>query len=230
MKKIFITGASRGIGAFLLKSFRSNGDYKVFGTYSSTQPTELMDVYTKVDVTDNDVVQNWITNNASVHDEIILINCAGMNYNVLARKANLDKWRNIIDVNIVGTFNVISKVLPLMYEKKYGRIINLSSVVAQSGMAGTSAYAASKAALWGMTKSIAKENAEHGITINNLNLGYFSLGMTISDVPEKYHANILQNIPCHEFGNPNNILNAINYLIDSPYTNGTSIDINGGIY
>ena len=230
MKKIFITGASRGIGEFLLKSFCSNNEYKVFGTYSSTEPTELLNKYTKVDITDNNAVYDWINNNASAEDEIILINCAGINYNALARKANIEQWKNVIDVNLVGIFNVISKVLPLMYEKKYGRIINLSSIVAQAGFMGTSAYAASKSALWGMTKSIALENAAHGITINNLNLGYMNVGMTINDVPEKYHADILKKIPCHEFGTPNNILNAINYLIDSPYTNGSSIDINGGMY
>lgn len=230
MKKIFITGASHGIGEFLLKSFSSNTDYKVYGTYSSTQPTELLDKYAKVDIGDDGAVHNWINSNASGLDEIILINCAGINYNALARKADIEQWRNVIEVNLIATFNVISKVLPLMYEKKYGRIINFSSVVAQIGIMGTSAYAASKSALWGMTKSIAAENAAHGITINNLNLGYMAVGMTIKDVPEKYHSDILNKIPCHEFGSSNNILNAINYLIDSPYTNGSSIDINGGMY
>ncbi len=228
MKKIFITGASRGIGKMLMEHFHSS--YNVYGTYSSTLPENTQQYnYTKLDITNDAQVHDWINNNASSNDEIILINCAGVNYNVLARKADINQWRQTIDTNLVGTFNVISKMLPLMYDKKWGRIINFSSVVAQTGIPGTSAYAASKAALWGMSKAIAAENAAHGITINNLNLGYFSIGM-ISDVPEKMQEEIKQNIPAKEFGNPENIIKAVEFLIDSPYTNGTSIDINGGLH
>ncbi len=230
MKKIFITGAAKGIGRYLLNTYSQCEDVIVYGTYSSTLPDCYFESYTKLDITDEESVYKWVHDNASAEDEIVLINCAGINYNALARKTDIEKWKRAIDVNLVGTFNVISKFLPLMYEKKYGRIINLSSVVAQSGIAGTTAYAASKAALWGMSKSLAKENAKHGITVNTLNLGYFSVGMTLSDVPEHMLEPILKTIPCNEFGDPVNIYNAINYLIDSPYTNGSTIDINGGLY
>jgi NAD(P)-dependent dehydrogenase (short-subunit alcohol dehydrogenase family) len=95
---------------------------------------------------------------------------------------------------------------------------------------GTSAYAASKSALWGMTKAIAVENASKGITINNLNLGYFNIGM-IEQVSQDVQDSIKKQIPVNnEFGNSMNIYNAINFLFNSPYITGTSIDINGGLY
>jgi NAD(P)-dependent dehydrogenase (short-subunit alcohol dehydrogenase family) len=116
-----------------------------------------------------------------------------------------------------------------MREQGYGRIINFSSIVAETGIPGTSAYAASKAGLWGMARSIAVENASKGITINNLNLGYFDIGM-INEVSEEYQQIVKKKIPTGKFGDPGNIFNAVKFLIESDYINGTSIDINGGIY
>jgi NAD(P)-dependent dehydrogenase (short-subunit alcohol dehydrogenase family) len=116
-----------------------------------------------------------------------------------------------------------------MRECNYGRIINLSSVVPQKGIPGTSAYAASKAGLWGLTKSIAAENAKKGITINSLNAGYFNIGMT-SEIPEEILSGIISMIPMQKLGDPENIYNAVNFLINADYVNGTSVDINGGLF
>jgi acetoacetyl-CoA reductase/3-oxoacyl-[acyl-carrier protein] reductase len=116
-----------------------------------------------------------------------------------------------------------------MREQGYGRIINFSSVVAQKGIPGTSAYAASKAALWGLTKSIAVENASKGITINNLNLGYFDIGM-IKDVPDEMLSIIKKSIPQQKLGEPENILKAVEFLINADYMTGSSIDLNGGLF
>ena len=115
-----------------------------------------------------------------------------------------------------------------MREQEYGRIINLSSVVAQTFVPGTSAYAASKSALWGMTRSIAIENSKKGITINNLNLGYYNLGM-IDEVPEDYKKKIKSKIPSGNLGDPKVIYAAIKFLMENDYINGTSIDMNSGI-
>ena len=111
--------------------------------------------------------------------------------------------------------------------ENYGRIINFSSVVAQKGYVGTSAYAASKSALWGLTKVISKENATKGITINNINLGYMNIGM-IEQIPEDEKDAILKEIPQQKFGEPFEIIKTLNYLIDNEYITGTSIDLNGG--
>ncbi|MEI6346983.1 MAG: SDR family oxidoreductase [Bacteroidota bacterium] len=227
--KVLITGASKGIGFFLMQKLSAAG-YEVFGTYCSTLPSiEYQPYFTKVDINNQTQVANWIKNSVSGDDEIILINCVGTNYNALAHKADIEKWKELIDINLIGTFRMISTILPYMQHKGFGRIINFSSVVAQKGIPGTSAYAASKSALWGLTKCIAVENAQKGITINNLNLGYFNIGM-ISEVPSEILASIKKNIPYQELGDPENILNAVKFLIISDYITGTSIDINGGLF
>ena len=226
---IIITGASKGIGEFLFKKFWEL-DEIVYGTYNSTYPkTDKKEFFTKVNIADYSDVSNWIKKIKSKITKLTLINCAGNNYNSFAHKADVDNWVQVINVNLIGTFNVIRAVLPLMRQEGYGRIINLSSVVAQMGVIGTSAYAASKAGLWGLTKSIAIENAKKGITINNLNLGYFDIGM-IKEVPKEFQKVIKEKIPTGSFGNPENIFKAVNFLIETDYINGTSIDLNAGLY
>lgn len=227
--KVLITGASRGIGLFLMQKMKGEG-HEVLGIYNNTEPESTLKPYlSKVDLTDEIQVANWVKTSIKNDDKIVLINCAGANYNAFAHKAKVELWRRIIDVNLIGTFTMINAVLPSMRECGFGRVINFSSVVAQKGIPGTSAYAASKSALWGMTKSIAVENASKGITINNLNLGYFDIGM-IKDVPEEMLSIIKKTIPNQELGNPENIINAVNFLINSDYITGTSIDLNGGFF
>ena len=115
-----------------------------------------------------------------------------------------------------------------MRRQKYGRIVFISSVVPQLGVAGTSAYAASKAALWGLAKAIAKENALENITCNTLNLGYFNVGM-INEIPEQLLPHIISSIPMKRIGDPVNIYTAIRILLCSDYTTGCQININGGL-
>jgi NAD(P)-dependent dehydrogenase (short-subunit alcohol dehydrogenase family) len=222
-----ITGASRGIGKYLFEKYQNEGEV-VYGTFLTTEPdSKNSDFISKVDISNHSDVVKWI-NSIKFTEKIELINCAATNYNAFAHKADPDKWKNTIEVNLIGTFNVISAVLPEMRKNNYGRIVNFSSVVAKMGVAGTSAYASSKAALWGLSKSIAVENASKGITINSLNLGYFNIGM-ISDVPFEIQEKIKEKIPANNFGDPINIYNAVNFLISSDYINGENIDINGCI-
>ena len=226
---ILITGASRGIGEFLFKKFSEAGEL-VYGTYYSGKPIEGKETFfSKVNVSNYQEIANWIESIQGNLENIVLLNCAGGNYNSFAHKADVVKWSELININLVGTFNVIHEVLPLMREQKFGRIINFSSIVAQMGIPGTSAYAASKSGLWGMIKSIAVENASKGITINNLNLGYFNIGM-ITEVPPKFQEIIKSKIPTGDFGDPENIFRAVKFLIETDYINGTSVDINGGIF
>lgn len=227
--KILITGASRGIGLFLMREMKAAG-HEVQGIYNATEPDETLKAFiSKVDLTDENQVAAWAASVLKPSDQVVLINCAGINYNTFAHKANIEKWSQVIDVNLVGPFRVINAVLPFMRESGFGRIINFSSVVAQKGIPGTSAYAASKAALWGMTKSIAVENASKGVTINNLNLGYFDIGM-IKDVPEEMLSVIKKSIPQKKQGDPQNIMDAVNFLIHADYITGSSIDLNGGLF
>jgi acetoacetyl-CoA reductase/3-oxoacyl-[acyl-carrier protein] reductase len=227
--KILITGASRGIGLYLLKKFKNEG-YTVFGTFFGTQPeADLAKYFTKVDVGNTEEVQLWVEKNVIEDDEIVLVNCASINYNSIARRADVEEWMNVINVNLLGTFRTIRSVLPFMYKKGFGRIINFSSIVAQRGVIGTSAYAASKSALWGMAKAIAAENAQKGITINNINLGYMNAGMTLNEVPENLREEIIQQNPSQKLGDLEDIFKTVKYLIETEYINGTSIDLNGGL-
>ena len=226
---ILITGASRGIGKFLFEKFNKSGE-EVYGTYfAENSDLRNNDRFFQLDVSDYQKADDLIKKIIPKISKLILINCAGNNYNSFAHKSAPEDWKKVILTNLVGTYNMIRAVLPLMREQGFGRIINFSSVVAETGIPGTSAYAASKSGLWGMTRSIAVENASKGITINNLNLGYFNIGM-ISDVSEEYQQIVKKKIPTGSFGDPENIFNAVNFLIASDYINGTSVDINGGIF
>ena len=224
---ILITGASKGIGKYLFEKYSKT--HEVFGTFTNTQPpVKFSDKYQKVDVRDTGSIREWI-NSLENKNKLILINCVGVNYNSFGHKADIEKWKNVIDVNLTGVFNVIHEILPFMRHEQYGRIINMSSVVSQMGVLGTSAYAASKSGLNGMIRSLAKENGNKGITINNLNLGYFDLGL-IREVPDQMKESIKNDIPNHQFGDPEDIYNIIESIIKTPYINGTSIDVNGGLY
>lgn len=224
-----ITGASRSIGKYLRKSFQDRG-CKVIGTYHQTieDITQQADYY-QVDIADYKAVQQWIQHIKNNLDKIVLINCAGISYNAFAHKADMDAWEKVIDVNVKGTFHVIRELLPIMREQGYGRIINFSSVVAHLPTPGVSAYAASKAALLGLTKSLAVENASKGITVNAINLGYVAIGMGVNDVPPAYQEKIKSQIPSGRFCSPEEILQTVDYLINTEYINGTAIDINGGL-
>lgn len=227
---IIITGASRSIGKYLFETFAEKGEL-VFGTYLSTKPNSigLEDRLFQVDVSNYESVERFFHTIEKKLYEITLLNCAGVSYNVFAHKADPLEWKKVIDINLIGTFNMIRAFLPAMREQNFGRIINFSSVVAQKGTPGVSAYAASKSALWGLTRSLAQENGSKGITINNINLGYVTIGMGVEQVPEAYQQIIKAQIPSNSFCEPSDILNTINYLRDTPYINGTSIDLNGGL-
>lgn len=226
---IIITGASRGIGKYLFEKFWKTGEI-VYGIYNLTNPdADKREFFTKVDISNNSNVIDWIEKIRSRITKLTLINSAGINYSSFAHKADVDKWSQVINVNLIGTFNVIRAVLPLMRKEGYGRIINFSSVVAQTLVSGTSAYAASKAGLWGLVKSIAAENARKGITINNLNLGYYNIGM-IKEVSQEFQDILKKKILTGNFGNPEIIFKSINFLRETDYINGTSIDLNGGLF
>jgi len=227
---IIITGASRGIGRYAFEEF-SNEGFDVIGTYNSSN-TEIIneiDKYYKVDVSDFNSVKSFVDSIRDIANKIVLLNCAGVSYNSFAHKADVEKWSKVIDVNLKGTFNVIHEILPIMREQNYGRIINFSSVVTSLPTPGTSAYTSSKAAILGLTKSLAVENASKGITVNAIKLGYVNIGMGINDVPKEYYDKIIKEIPAGRFCEPKEVYDTIKYIINTEYLNGSLIDLNGGL-
>jgi NAD(P)-dependent dehydrogenase (short-subunit alcohol dehydrogenase family) len=227
---IIITGASKGIGRFLFTRFKEMNE-KLIGTFHSTFAGFESDKgdYYQVDISDYNSVRNFIRLIQNCLQNIILINCAGISYNAFAHKSEMEKWEKVIDVNVKGTFYMIRELLPMMREQNFGRIINFSSVVTQLPAPGISAYAASKSALLGLTKSLAVENGSKGITVNAINLGYVNLGMGINDVPEAYQEKMKNRIPSGRFCEPEEIYQTIQYLIKTEYVNGTAINISGGL-
>ena len=227
--KILIAGASGGIGKYLAEQFSEKG-FEVFGTYNSHPPKQnLKYKMDKVDVTKEPEIEEWINNVANCSDELSFIYCVGLNYNCITHKAETDKWLEVINANLIGAQLSLKHILPLMRNKRYGRIILFSSVVPQIGVPGTSAYSSSKAGLWGLTKTVAIENATYGITINTVNLGYFDIGM-IKDVPTDLLNKIINSIPIGRLGDPVNILKTVEYLIATDYITGSQINLNGGLY
>lgn len=223
---IIITSASRGIGKFLFNKFKSEGK-EVIGFYNNTVPENLENYY-KIDITNTDEIVLFFNKFEKQLNSLILINTAGISYNSFGHKADFGKWKAVLDVNLISLFNLINLSLPIMRNDNFGRIINFSSVVAQKGVVGTSAYAASKSALWGLSKSIAAENASKNISINNINLGYFDIGM-IEQVPHEHLNSLITSIPANRLGKPSEIYTTVKFIIETEYLNGTSIDLNGGL-
>ncbi|MES2287013.1 MAG: SDR family NAD(P)-dependent oxidoreductase [Bacteroidota bacterium] len=225
---IIITGITGGIGDFLFNKFTQAGE-KIIGTYHENKPEgEIFENTYQLDITDYIQVEKFIKSVEPELKNTTLINCAGITQNSFTHKSNVNDWTQVINVNLNGTYHLIRATLQVMREQNFGRIINLSSIVGQIGVMGTSAYAASKAGLNGMIKSIALENAQKGITINNINLGYFEVGM-INSVPLEIQEKIKSKIAYNEFGDPENIFNTIQYIRQTPYLTGSCIDLNGGL-
>ena len=222
---IIISGASRGIGKYLFETFRKE-NIDAIGLYNSTKPERFSEYYYKIDIRNYQKVEKTITSIISDVDNLVLINCASINYNAYAHKS--EPGKDVIETNLIGTYNLIRSVLPRMREINQDRIINFASVLAVKGTPGVSAYASTKSAFVGLSKSISVENANKNITINNINLGYSVLGI-IREVPEKFKEKLMNEIPIGRLCNPNEILSTVNYLINTGYITGESININGGL-
>jgi len=228
---IIITGASRGIGNYLLNEFTKDSNEKVYGLSSKSEPEMIPNncEYYKVDVTNEKEVNQFVKTIESNLNNIKLLHCAGINDNAFIHKMEYSDWQRVLKTNLDSAFLLTKYLLPLMRSQGYGRIIYFSSVVQQIGVMGTASYSASKAGLKGLMRTVIKENSNKNITCNTLNLGYFDIGM-IKEVPDEMLSSITKNIPLGRLGDPINILNSINCIFNSDYLTGSEININGGLY
>jgi 3-oxoacyl-[acyl-carrier protein] reductase len=241
-KNVLLIGSSGGLGRHFALGL-ANAGYNLALHYNNSE--EKIDELTaelkkspvkffkyKADITNEDEIADLVKIAAQEMGSIdILINNAGISIDGMSWKLNLDKWNEVISVNLTGPFICIKHVLPVMRRNNWGRIINITSVVPQIGIPGTIAYSASKAGLDGITKTVSKEVTKFNITINQIALGYFKAGMLFR-IPEEIREQIRANIPMKEFGDPAAILRCILYLCseDSGYITGQTININGGLY
>ncbi|HHF7344318.1 TPA: acetoacetyl-CoA reductase [Legionella feeleii] len=161
----------------------------------------------------------------------VLVNNAGITVDASLKKMSPQQWQQVIDANLTSVFNVTRNVLPSMLEKNYGRIINISSINGRKGQFGQCNYAASKAALFGFTKSLALEVASKGITANTISPGYIETPM-LAGVREEVLKSIIANIPVGRLGTAQEVAHAVAFLAspESGFITGANLDINGGQY
>lgn len=161
----------------------------------------------------------------------VLVNNAGITRDTSLKKMTTLQWQQVLDANLTSVFNMTRNVLPMMLEKEYGRIISISSINGRKGQMGQSNYAASKAALYGFSKSLAQEVASKGITVNTLSPGYTKTRM-LAALKETTLQAIVAQIPVGRLGRPEEIAKAVCFLAspDSGFITGANLDINGGQY
>lgn len=234
-RTILLNGATGGLGNILAKHLAVAGHRLLLTGRSENSaglPSGAGIRFISADVRNEDEIQAVCADAIAEFGRVdVLINAAGVSASSMSWKLNTKDWDETLAVNLRAPFLFIREVLPGMRASGFGRIINLSSIVAFRGVPGTAAYAASKAGLDGLTKAVASENAGKGITINNLALGYFDAGM-LYDIPEEIREEIRKQIPSAEFGNPNTITSIIDWLISdqSAYCTGQTLHLNGGMY
>ena len=236
-KKILVTGATGGIGKTLVQKFVSlEGNVLATGT-----KTEKLDALKKefpninilkFDISDHSKIEEFIENVTSQLVGLdILVNNAGINMDNLSLRMKDDEWKKVIDLNLGSTFFLCKYGIKKMLKNKYGRIVNITSVVGHTGNLGQSNYAASKAAIIGMSKSLAIEYAKKNITINCVSPGFIQSKMT-DGIVENIKAVLTSRIPMTKLGKGEDVANTVAFLSSdaASYITGQTIHVNGGMY
>jgi len=241
-KKALVTGSTRGIGrAIATKLAEAGADVIVTGRNEERAREVAKEISSKasvktlgleLDLSSDSSVDRCFEKIASEFGEVdILVNNAGINRDVLFMRMKLEDWEEVIRVNLTGTFLVTQRVVRGMIKKRWGRIINISSVVGFIGNVGQANYTASKAGLIGFTKTLAKELATRNITVNAVAPGFIETDMT-EELPEDIKEGFRSQIPMDRFGSPEDVANVVVFLASdlSSYITGEVIHVNGGLF
>lgn len=241
-KVALVTGSSRGIGKAIALTFAKEGANVVINYVKNMQMAEEVvnqikafgqhSLAIRADVSDDKQVENMVQEIIDKFGKIdILVNNTGIIRDNTIRKMTKEQWDEVISVNLTSVFNCTKAAINYMREQESGRIINIISVQAQTGVIGASNYAASKSGIVGFTKSAAREVARKNITVNAVALGFFKTGL-LYELSEELRESILQKIPMARFGELEEIAKTILFLAsdDSSYITGQVININGGYY
>ncbi len=234
-----ITGATRGIGKEIALELAQNG-YDIAVNYRGTIDEDLKKEieannvrceFVEADVSNFEQCESMIKETIEKYGRIdVLVNNAGITKDGLIMRMKKEDFEAVIDVNLVGTFNVTRNVIPYMIKQKSGRIINVSSVVGVAGNAGQTNYSASKAGVIGFTKSLAKEVASRNILVNAIAPGFIDTDMT-KVLSDNVKEGINAQIPLKRMGTPNEVAKVVKFLAseDSSYVTGQVINIDGGM-
>ena len=236
-KNILITGASGGIGKELVKKFVLLGG-NVLGSGTKTEKLDLLKKrypnikVKKFDIAEHSRIEEFIDNvSLELGGLDILINNAGINMDNLSLRMKDDEWKKVIDINLTSTFFLSKHAIKKMLKNKFGRIVNITSVVGHTGNLGQANYSASKAGIIGMSKSLATEYAKKNITVNCVAPGFIVSDMTIN-IAEKVKMYLTSRIPMGKLGTGEDVSNCAAFLSSeqASYVTGETIHVNGGMY
>ena len=236
-KNILITGASGGIGNELVRKFVSLGG-NVLGSGTKTEKLDLLKKrypnikVKRFDMAEHQRVEEFIDNvSLELGGLDILINNAGTNMDNLSLRMKDDEWKKVIDINLTSTFLLSKYAIKKMLKNKYGRIVNITSVVGHTGNLGQSNYAASKAGIIGMSKSLAIEYAKKNITVNCVSPGFIVSDMTMN-IADKVKLYLTSRIPMGKLGTGEDVSNCVAFLSSeqASYVTGETVHVNGGMY
>ncbi len=241
-KVAIVTGGSRGIGKAICLKLARQG-YTIYFTYVSRddKAREVCDeikklgtkgMSFKLDVSDKEAVTSFFKEH--IKNKVflsVLVNNAGITRDGIILRMSNEDWQRVIDVNLTGTFNFIQEASKIMVRQRYGRIINITSVVGLCGNPGQANYCASKAGIIGLTKAVALELASRQITVNAIAPGFIITEMT-KDLDETTKKNYLSKIPLKRLGTTEDVASAVAWLAseEAGYVTGQVISVNGGLY
>jgi len=236
-KKILVTGATGGIGDSIVEKFLSLKG-SVLGTGTNSEKLEILKKkYPQIstvqfDISEHDKIEQFIENVFSKLGGLdILINNAGITKDNLSLRMKNEEWQKVIDINLSSTFYLCKSAIKKMMKNKYGRIVNITSIVGHTGNVGQANYSASKAAVVAMSKSLAIEYAKKNITVNCVSPGFIKTNMT-EKISEEMKNTLLSRIPMNKLGTGEDVSNTVAFLSSesSSYITGETIHVNGGMY
>lgn len=240
-QRVIVTGGTRGIGAGIVTAFLKAGA-TVIATYSSNdaaandfknkneQYAERLDTQ-KYDVSSSQSVKDLFKYLDEKYPSLeVLVNNSGIRQDALTAMMSDEQWQKVLDVNLSGTFYMSREIITRFMSNRFGRIINISSLGGDMGFQGQANYAASKAGQVALTKSLSKEVAKKGITVNCVSPGFIDTEL-ISDLPDEQKKEYLKMIPQKRFGKVEEVAHAVLFLAtrEASYINGTSITVAGGL-
>jgi 3-oxoacyl-[acyl-carrier protein] reductase len=237
----FITGASRGIGRACALALAESGARVALASRNTAQLEELAgEIRAKgceafpvaIDMTSDESIREAFAKTAKEFGPIgILVNNAGITKDGLALRMKRDDWDSVLATNLTGSFLAIQQVLQPMMKERWGRIINISSVVGQMGNPGQANYVASKAGLIGLTKAIAQEMGSRNITVNAIAPGFIETDMT-AKLSQELRDNMIGHVALKRIGKPEDVAAAVRFLAseEAGYITGHVLNVNGGLY